>query len=329
MTTVTEPLSGTSRGEMRSPGLRALVTRAVVDKVLDAVPIRAIYPDGTVRGGGGPGSPELHITRPHRLFDRMSRNPKVGLGEGYMAGDWSVAAESDLAELLTPFAERVGSLVPRPLGWLRRLIDQPLPRGQRNTLEGSRANIHAHYDLSNELFASFLDPSQRDLFPGRIPGVGDEENPVAHRQKGLGGHLLRQCGFDDRDPDGCALRVFLPARESNLDGLGRGGHAALPDLSLVLHRILEPEVDVDGLGDPFRAAREGLDEELGGVDDHVPGPNQLLHPVGHFLGEEGVSSLPRRPQRLLAPGKMERLVVDRQVAGTRLGLCQRLPEVLA
>jgi cyclopropane-fatty-acyl-phospholipid synthase len=29
----------------------------------------------------------------------------------------------------------------------------------RNTLEGSRSNISAHYDLSNDLFALFLDPS--------------------------------------------------------------------------------------------------------------------------------------------------------------------------
>ena len=30
---------------------------------------------------------------------------------------------------------------------------------QENTLEGSRENISAHYDLSNELFAAFLDPT--------------------------------------------------------------------------------------------------------------------------------------------------------------------------
>ena len=53
----------------------------------------------------------------------------------------------------------MGRLVPKPLLSLRGLVDRAIPRQQRNTLEGSRSNISAHYDLSNELFAAFLDPS--------------------------------------------------------------------------------------------------------------------------------------------------------------------------
>ncbi|WP_397333875.1 class I SAM-dependent methyltransferase [Ornithinimicrobium sp. INDO-MA30-4] len=33
------------------------------------------------------------------------------------------------------------------------------PQNSRNTREGSKNNIEAHYDLSNELFTRFLDPS--------------------------------------------------------------------------------------------------------------------------------------------------------------------------
>ena len=58
-----------------------------------------------------------------------------------------------------PFAARMGRLVPKPLLSLRGLVDRAIPTVQRNTLEGSRSNISAHYDLSNELFAAFLDPS--------------------------------------------------------------------------------------------------------------------------------------------------------------------------
>jgi cyclopropane-fatty-acyl-phospholipid synthase len=59
--------------------------------------------------------------------------------------------------VLTAFAHQLTSLVPRPLQALRRVVDPLQPRSQRNTPEGARANIARHYDLSNELFALFLD----------------------------------------------------------------------------------------------------------------------------------------------------------------------------
>jgi len=130
-----------------------------VDRILSGLPVRAFYPDGTVRGAGGPDDPALRIVRPAAFFDRLGRNPKIGLGEAYMAGDWTVAEGTDLGELLTPFAVRLTTLLPGPLTSLRRLVDQRIPDRLRNTLSGARSNVHAHYDLSNDLFAGFLDPT--------------------------------------------------------------------------------------------------------------------------------------------------------------------------
>ena len=135
--------------------MRARIARLVVDRMFDQLPVRAVYPDGTVQGRGGP---ELRIVRPEAMFERIARSPKIGLGEAYQAGDWTAGEETDLGELLTPFAARVTQLVPRPLLKLRWLVDERMPRGQRNTPTGARSNISAHYDLSNALFAAFLDP---------------------------------------------------------------------------------------------------------------------------------------------------------------------------
>jgi len=49
--------------------------------------------------------------------------------------------------------------VPQPLQRLRGLVDQRIPAHHENTPEGSRENISAHYDLSNDLFEAFLDPT--------------------------------------------------------------------------------------------------------------------------------------------------------------------------
>ncbi len=47
--------------------------------------------------------------------------------------------------------------MPRPLQRLRRIYEPLQPRMERNTPAGARANIARHYDLSNDLFAAFLD----------------------------------------------------------------------------------------------------------------------------------------------------------------------------
>jgi cyclopropane-fatty-acyl-phospholipid synthase len=53
----------------------------------------------------------------------------------------------------------MATIVPVPLQKLRVFVDKKLPHHQRNSVHGSRKNIEAHYDLSNDLFAEFLDPS--------------------------------------------------------------------------------------------------------------------------------------------------------------------------
>jgi cyclopropane-fatty-acyl-phospholipid synthase len=53
----------------------------------------------------------------------------------------------------------MATLVPAPLQVLRRWVDARRPGAERNTREGAAENIHRHYDLSNELFAEFLDES--------------------------------------------------------------------------------------------------------------------------------------------------------------------------
>ena len=142
----------------RAP-LSATIARMIFEHAVQRVPVRVTYPDGRVRGGGSETSPEFELVRPAAFFARLGRDSKVGFGEGYMAGDWRPGPTTDLADLLTPFAERLATLVPPVLQRLRVFADKRVPREQENTPDGSRANIAAHYDLSNELFAAFLDPT--------------------------------------------------------------------------------------------------------------------------------------------------------------------------
>jgi cyclopropane-fatty-acyl-phospholipid synthase len=114
--------------------------------------IRVRLPSGEWLGRGGP---VMHVHRP-AFFHRVGTGSTIGFGEAYMAGDWS---SPDPAAVLTPFAARMARLVPRPLQVLRQFADTRRPAGDRNTPDGARANIHRHYDLSNDLFGAFLDES--------------------------------------------------------------------------------------------------------------------------------------------------------------------------
>jgi cyclopropane-fatty-acyl-phospholipid synthase len=142
----------------RAP-LTATIARFLLQRTISRIPVRVTYPGGESIGAGSPGSPELELVRPDAVFSRLGRDTKIGLGEAYMAGDWRAGPGTDLADLLTPFAARLTRLVPAPLLRLRAIVDKRIPSSHENTLNGSRDNVRAHYDLSNDLFEAFLDPT--------------------------------------------------------------------------------------------------------------------------------------------------------------------------
>ncbi|MGB3761612.1 MAG: DUF1365 family protein, partial [Ornithinimicrobium sp.] len=157
--------------------MRAAVARALWKSAIRMVPVRVLWPDGEMTGGGDDRSPVFEIVDADQYFARLGRDFKIGFGEAYMAGDWRPAAGHDLADVLAPFAARLTRLVPEPLQKFRAVADLRAPRVQRNTLDGgAKANIEAHYDLSNDLFQRFLDPSMTyssALFEGGEPFDGD------------------------------------------------------------------------------------------------------------------------------------------------------------
>jgi cyclopropane-fatty-acyl-phospholipid synthase len=91
-----------------------------------------------------------------------------------MAGDWDC---DDLTGLVTVFAADVGGLVPPWLQWLRGLAVRRQPAGDEPTQEGARRNISRHYDLSNELFALFLDETM--TYSSALFDTGADDVPVA------------------------------------------------------------------------------------------------------------------------------------------------------
>lgn len=83
--------------------------------------------------------------RSARALLRLAIDPHLQFGECYSRGDMDL--EGDLPTLLEAIYRGVWREGGRD-HWLRRLA-MSLHRVRTNTLEGSRANIHHHYDIGN------------------------------------------------------------------------------------------------------------------------------------------------------------------------------------
>ncbi|GLW72786.1 cyclopropane-fatty-acyl-phospholipid synthase [Kitasatospora phosalacinea] len=118
--------------------------------------LRVELPGGRLLRPAPPGAPVLRLHRPEAFAHRLGAGGLIGFGESYQAGDWD---SPDLVRLLTALAAAPETLVPPGTAALRRLYLRRTPAEELSTTANARQNVHRHYDLSNELFALFLDPT--------------------------------------------------------------------------------------------------------------------------------------------------------------------------
>jgi cyclopropane-fatty-acyl-phospholipid synthase len=94
----------------------------------------------------------------HRFFKDTVLGGDIGLGEAYMKGYWDT---DDIPLLFSVFIKNRKNLANGHMttAWLARQKDRLFHALRANTLVGSRRNIGEHYDLSNDFFQTFLDPT--------------------------------------------------------------------------------------------------------------------------------------------------------------------------
>ncbi len=101
----------------------------------------------------------LHMTiHDRRCYGEIAFGGSLGAGESYMQGHWSCDDLTGLIQLLL----RNRHVLEGMEGGLAQLT-APLQKAfhwvNRNTRTGSRRNIAAHYDLGNDFFRLWLDPT--------------------------------------------------------------------------------------------------------------------------------------------------------------------------
>ena len=122
---------------------------------------------------------ELRLHAPGRLLWRALRRGALGFGESYVAGDWSSPQLGELMTLLAINERHLGTAA-KPT-WLTRLKLLAQHQRNRNTRDRSRRNIEAHYDLGNNFYRLWLDPSM--TYSGAVFGHVEESLADAQARK--------------------------------------------------------------------------------------------------------------------------------------------------
>lgn len=92
------------------------------------------------------------VIRDRRTLARIVLDPDVGFGDAYMEG--RIEIQGDLVRILEDAFHAMRS---RRKSWYNRMFSGWLQHVQNNTLKGSAANIHHHYDLNNDFYKLWLD----------------------------------------------------------------------------------------------------------------------------------------------------------------------------
>ena len=206
------------------------------------LPIRVMYPDGTVIGAADPTLPTMVVHRPETLVRRVGRYGLIGFGESYMAGDWTSA---DPAGLLTEFGKRLAELIPPVLQRFRPLAVVRHPRSHLNSISQARRNVADHYDLSNDLFGEFLDETMTyssALFE-TLPATPDDLVRAQHRKID---RLLDAAGVG---PGSRVLEIGTGWGELCLRAAGRGASVRSVTLSAEQRQLATARVAAAGLSD--------------------------------------------------------------------------------
>lgn len=119
-----------------------------------------IFPDGRseIFKGSSDGFIATLKLNNFKIFKRALFSGAIGVGESYMDEDWD---SPDLALLLSFLLDNFSAIDEQKLQFFSPLkfIERARHSLRSNTIIGSKKNIYAHYDLGNDLFEAFLDPT--------------------------------------------------------------------------------------------------------------------------------------------------------------------------
>lgn len=144
----------------------AKLARSAVDSVLGRLRHGSLivrHADGTeARYGDATSAPVVLEINDERFYAHILFYGDIGFGEAYMQGWWTTSDVATLLKLLIGNMQELGGMSGskgKAAGNLLKVVNKTYHLFRANTLAGSRKNIQEHYDLSNDFYALWLDPT--------------------------------------------------------------------------------------------------------------------------------------------------------------------------
>jgi len=143
--------------------------------------VTVIFPNGHTRtiGSASSGGHAVLRLRNFKVLNEAMQRGTVGFAAAYMNGDIEI---DDLTALFRFFLQNRDMFDNAGKGFFRRAAaDLHYHISRRNTLEGSKKNIAEHYDLGNDFYGQWLDPSM--TYSSAVFTSGDQSLEEAQRAK--------------------------------------------------------------------------------------------------------------------------------------------------
>lgn len=146
-----------------APSLPQRLARKIIFGLFDRFEsgqLEVVLPDRTRRtfGNAAKGDSVRLVVHNDRFFYRLLLGGDIGLGDSYMAGDWATDDLAGFLKLMIDNQKVLGDAEQR-WSWGVALINQIKHIMRRNTITRARRNIAQHYDISNDFYKLFLDPT--------------------------------------------------------------------------------------------------------------------------------------------------------------------------
>lgn len=121
-------------------------------KSLGPLPMRLILGRGEEISTPGVSPVATVLIRDHRTLSELIIDPEIGFAESY--ADGRIDVEGDLPRFLEAVYQ---SSLHSGTSWYQHLTSKFMDLWQSNSIDGSRQNIHRHYDLGNDFYKLWLD----------------------------------------------------------------------------------------------------------------------------------------------------------------------------
>ena len=182
-------LIAADRGFATGGGLLARLFGGGFHRILDRIDmglveggIDATLPDGTHRilGGRRPGPmPVVHL-HSWRALVRLISSGSVGWYKAWALREWSSPDPVPLFDLFMLNGTSLGEVARAKGIW--RSVNRAAHLLRRNSREKARANIAFHYDLGNDFYEAWLDPSMTYSSARFEPGRNESLERAQHRK---------------------------------------------------------------------------------------------------------------------------------------------------